>query len=179
MQALFGYLGALRRVQGLTNRFSFNDEQELPALLAQGRRFQGNILRVNHSVYPQKGFSTKLERGIFYVSSTLVVKEVIEDKIFLIHGHKVMVDRDLAQLYGVPTKVLNQAVKRNKRRFPTDFMFPLTKKEAGQLVTNCDRFRTLKHSSALPRVFTEQGVAMLSAILRSETAIKMSIKIIK
>lgn len=111
--------------------------------------------------------------------STLVIKKTIEGKIFLIRGHKVMVDRDLSQLYGVPTKVLNQAVKRNRRRFPTDFMFPLTRKETRQLVTNCDRFRTLKHSSVSPHVFTEQGVAMLSTVLNSERAIRVNIEIMR
>lgn len=111
--------------------------------------------------------------------STLIVKEVIENRIFLVRGHKVMVDRDLAELYDVTTKVLNQAVKRNKKRFPADFMFPLTPKETKQLVTNCDRFKTLKHSSVLPRVFTEQGVAMLSTVLNSERAIHVTIEIMR
>jgi len=111
--------------------------------------------------------------------STLIVKEIIEGRIFLVRGHKVMVDRDLAELYGVATKVLNQAVKRNKKRFPADFMFPLTPQETKQLVTNCDRFKTLKHSSVLPRVFTEQGVAMLSTVLNSERAIQVNIEIMR
>jgi hypothetical protein len=72
-----------------------------------------------------------------------------------------MLDADLADLYGVPTKVLNQAVKRNGCRFPPDFMFRLTKAEKNELVTNCDRFQRLKHSSVFPGAFTEQGVAML------------------
>ena len=111
--------------------------------------------------------------------SALVIKEVIEDKIFLIRGHKVMLDRDLAQLYNVSTKVLNQAVKRKMRRFPSDFMFSLTKEETRQLVTNCDRFRTMKHSSAFPHVFTEQGVTMLSTVLNSERAIQVNIEIMR
>lgn len=111
--------------------------------------------------------------------STMVVKEVIEDRIFFIRGRKVMVDRDLSRLYGVPTKVLNQAVKRNKKRFPADFMFLLTKEEAGQLVTNCDRFKKLKHSSVTPHVFTEQGVAMLSSVLNSDRAILVNIEIMR
>ena len=72
-----------------------------------------------------------------------------------------MLDADLAVLYEVPTKALNQAVKRNERRFPPDFMFRLTKKEKGEPVTNCDRFERLKHSSALPRAFTEQGISII------------------
>ena len=77
-----------------------------------------------------------------------------------------MLDRDLAELYGVATKVLNQAVKRNIRRFPMDFMFQLTKSEQLGLVTICDRFKSLKHSSSQSYAFTEQGVAMLSRITR-------------
>ncbi len=88
--------------------------------------------------------------------------EAIEGKILLIRGRKVMLDSDLAELYGVATKVLNQAVKRNERRFPPDFMFRLTK---------------LKHSSALPHVFTGQGLTMLSSVLNSERAIQVNVQI--
>ena len=102
----------------------------------------------------------------------------IENRIFTMRGVQVMVDRDLAELYQVETKVLNQAVKRNNDRFPTLFRFLLTDAEKDELVTNCDRFKNLKHSSNNPYVFTEQGVAMLSAVLRSNTAVKVSIEII-
>ena len=108
----------------------------------------------------------------------LMSQKNIESRIFTIRKNQVMVDRDLADLYGVDTKALNQAVKRNLERFPAEFRFALTEHEKNELVTNCDRLENLKHSSAKPYVFTEQGVAMLSAILRSETAIKMSIQII-
>ena len=101
----------------------------------------------------------------------------IQNRIFTIRGLQVMVDRDLAELYQVETKVLNQAVKRNIERFPERFRFQLSKAEKNELVTNCDRFESLKHSTVLPYVFTEQGVSMLSAVLRSETAIKVSIQI--
>lgn len=94
-----------------------------------------------------------------------------------IRGQQVLVDRDLAMLYQVETKVLNQAVKRNIERFPERFRFQLTKEETIELVTNCDRFKLLKHSSVCPYVFTEQGVAMLSTVLRSATAVETSIKI--
>ena len=103
----------------------------------------------------------------------------IEGAIVLIRGQRVMLDTDLAALYGVPTKALNQAVKRNEGRFPLDFMFRLTKKEKDELVTNCDRFQRLKHSSALPRAFTEQGVAMLSSVLNSGQAINVNIEIMR
>ena len=72
---------------------------------------------------------------------------------------------DKAMVYGVSSKALNQAVKRNARKFPPDFMFRLTKKEKTELFTNCDRFKTLKHSTVSPCAFTEQGVAMLSSVL--------------
>jgi hypothetical protein len=101
----------------------------------------------------------------------------IESRIFTIRGLQVMLDRDLAELYQVPVKALNQAVKRNMDRFPERFRFQLDKMEASELVTNCDRFRNLKHSSVLPYVFTESGVAMLSAILRSNIAVSVSVEI--
>ena len=101
----------------------------------------------------------------------------IESRIFTIRGLQVMLDRDLAELYQVPVKALNQAVKRNINRFPERFRFQLGKMETSELVTNCDRFKNLKHSSVLPCAFTESGVAMLSTILRSETAVSVCVKI--
>ncbi len=101
----------------------------------------------------------------------------IENRIFTIRNSQVMIDRDLAELYQVPTKVLNQAVNRNIERFPEAFKFQLNSEEKDELVTNCDRFKKLKHSSTNPYAFTEQGVAMLSAVLRSNIAIKVSIQI--
>ena len=105
--------------------------------------------------------------------------EPIRSKIYEIRGQRVMLDRDLAELYGVQTKVLNQAVKRNIKRFPPDFMFQLSMDETHQLVTNCDQLSTLKHSSSMPYVFTEEGVAMLSGILRSDMAIDANIRIMR
>lgn len=91
-----------------------------------------------------------------------------------------MLDFHLAELYEVQTKALKQAVKRNERRFPSDFRFTLTREEFEQLVTNCDQLpTTLKHSSVLPDCFTEQGVAMLSSVLRSDRAIDVNISIIR
>ena len=110
---------------------------------------------------------------------SVIDEESIKNKIFTIRGLQVMLDRDLAELYGVETKVFNQAVKRNESRFPDDFRFQLTGIEKNELVTNCDRFNTLKHSSVNPYAFTEQGVSMLSVILKSDIAIEMSIKIIR
>ena len=94
-----------------------------------------------------------------------------------IREKQIMIDRDLAELYGVETKRLNEAVKRNIERFPERFRFQLTKEEMAELVANCDRFNSLKHSTVRSYAFTEQGVAMLSTVLRSETAIRVSIRI--
>ena len=88
-----------------------------------------------------------------------------------------MLDRDLAELYGVPTKALNQAVKRNSDRFPAEFVFALTRDEMDELVTNCDRFSRMKHSSAPMRAFTEHGVIMLASVLRSNMATEVSVRI--
>jgi len=112
--------------------------------------------------------------------SNLVLNETnIKNMIFTIRDKQVMIDRDLAVLYGVSTKALNQAVKRNIDRFPDDFRFQLTDEEKNELVTKCDRFKTLKHSSSNPYAFTEQGISMLSAVLKSKIAIEVSIKIIR
>lgn len=111
--------------------------------------------------------------------SDLIPLERIESKIMLIQGQKVLLDRDLAELYGVTTKVFNQAIKRNKSRFPETFMFQLTKKEKAELVTKCDRLQKLKHSTSLPYAFTEHGALMSANILNSEKAIKTSIIIVE
>ena len=109
----------------------------------------------------------------------ITVIETIESRIFTVRGQKVMIDRDLAELYGVKTYRLNEAVKRNIKRFPNDFMFKLTDNELKELIANCDRFKTLKHSTNPPYAFTEQGVAMLSTVLNSETAINVNIQIMR
>ena len=106
--------------------------------------------------------------------------ELIESKILLIRGKKVMLDQSLAELYRVETRALNQAVKRNLPRFPEDFMFQLTKKEAEALLRS--QFVILKkgqHYKYLPYVFTENGVAMLSSVLNSERAIMVNIQIMR
>ena len=107
----------------------------------------------------------------------LAAVDNIEPLIKVIRGQQVMLDRDLATLYGVETKRLNEQVKRNMERFPERFRFQLTKEEMNELVTNCDRFNSLKHSTVRSYAFTEQGVAMLSTVLRSETSIRVSIRI--
>ena len=94
----------------------------------------------------------------------IIPVEIIEDKILLIRGQKVMIDADLAKLYGVTTKRLNEQVKRNKDRFPEDFMFQITKQEKYEVVANCDHLRNLKYSPNLPKVFTEHGALMLASV---------------
>ena len=109
----------------------------------------------------------------------MLTERKIENRIFTIRNQKVMIDKDLAELYNVPTSRLNEAVKRNIKRFPDDFMFKLTKDELNELIANCDRFQNLKHSPTTPNVFTEQGVAMLSSVLNSERAVAINIEIIR
>ena len=103
----------------------------------------------------------------------------IQNLIYEIRGQKVMIDRDLAELYGVKTYRLNEAVKRNIKRFPDDFMFKLNENELKELIANCDRFKTLKHSSNPPYAFTEHGVAMLASVLNSEKAILINVEIVR
>ena len=113
-------------------------------------------------------------------SDALVVTEnmrSIRDCIFTVRGVQVMVDWDLAALYGVETRVMNQSVKRNEDRFPERFRFRLSQSEMDELITNCDKSGRLKHYPGLPYVFTEQGIAMLASVLRSTTAVSVSVKI--
>lgn len=108
----------------------------------------------------------------------IIPMERIETKILVIRGQRVMIDADLAEIYDVTTKALNQAVKRNLERFPPQFMFSLTKEEKVELVTSCDRFNNLKHSTVLPHVFTEHGSLMLANVLKSPRAVKTSIQVV-
>jgi ORF6N domain len=103
----------------------------------------------------------------------------IENAILLIRGQKVLLDRDLAALYGVETKNLNKAVRRNLDRFPADFMFQLTKKEAESLRFQFGTLKRGQHFKYLPNAFTEQGVAMLSSVLRSRQAIQVNVAIMR
>lgn len=110
----------------------------------------------------------------------MIPDELVINKIYLIHGQKVMIDRDLAELYRVETRVLNQAIRRNIDRFPEDFMFQLTDKEFENwksqiVISNSEKMGLRKK----PFAFTEQGVAMLSSVLNSETAIRVNIQIIR
>src|SRR5262249_499805 len=105
----------------------------------------------------------------------LILVEAIEPRILLIRGQKVMLDLDLAALYGTSTKALNQAVKRNAGRFPPEFMFRLTKPEKQEVVTNCDHLQRLKFSPALPYAFTEHGAIMVASVLNTPRAIEVSV----
>lgn len=108
----------------------------------------------------------------------LTVKD-FETLVFEFRGKKVMLDMDLATLYETETKKLKQQVRRNKARFPSDFMFELTKEEKASLLENYPRLSNLKHSSVNPMVFTEQGVAMLSSVLTSQKAVDINIGIMR
>ena len=111
--------------------------------------------------------------------SSLLPLERIERTILLIRGHKIMLDTDLAKLYQVKTFRLNEAVRRNSSRFPSDFMFQLTEDEKKEVIANCDHLKNLKFSPQSPYAFTEQGIAMLSSVLRSERAIHVNIEIMR
>ena len=106
-----------------------------------------------------------------------IATDAIRSRILTIRGVQVMLDRDLAELYGVPTKRLNEQVKRNAERFPVDFMFHLSKTEMAELVANCDRFKKMKHSSVPMTAFSEHGIIMLASVLKSRVAIEASIRI--
>jgi hypothetical protein len=113
------------------------------------------------------------------VLGAAVVAPRIESRIQLVRGLRVMIDADLAELYGVPTKALNQAVKRNAARFPTDFMFQLDAPEKAEVVTNCDHLQKLKYSKALPFAFTEYGAVALANVLASSQAVEMGIYVVR
>jgi uncharacterized protein YjcR len=125
------------------------------------------------------------------MSNLSISDELIEKKIYIIRGHKVILDRDLAGLYGVSTKRLNEQVRRNIKRFPEDFMFQLTRKEAevlrsqnatlkkGELLRSQNATSKRGGTRYLPYLFTEQGVAMLSSVLKSDSAIAVNIAIMR
>ena len=111
----------------------------------------------------------------------MITDELVITRIYLVRGKKIMLDRDLSELYQVETRILNQAVRRNTDRFPKDFMFQLTEQEWQSLrsqIVILEKGRG-KYSKFLPYAFTEQGVAMLSSVLNSETAIRVNIQIIR
>ena len=109
----------------------------------------------------------------------LIKVGAIQQRILHIRGEKVIVDADLAEAYGVTTKALNQAVRRNLYRFPPDFMCSLTKAEKAEVVTNCDHLQRLKFSPVAPQVFTEHGAIMAASVLNSPRAIEVSVFVVR
>lgn len=105
--------------------------------------------------------------------------EIIINKILVLRDKKVMLDRDLAELYGVTTKRLNEQVKRNTKRFPDDFMFQITKEEKEKIVLQFEHLNSLKFSPVLPNAFTEHGAVMLASVLNSDKAIEVNIQIVR
>ncbi len=109
----------------------------------------------------------------------LILQETIQRKIFTLRGKRVMLDRDIAVLYGVETRVINQAVRRNKARFPDDFMFQLTKEDIKILRSQIVILKENQHLKYMPYAFTEHGILMLSSVLNSERAIQANIQIMR
>lgn len=109
----------------------------------------------------------------------IIPVEQVERRILLVRGQKVIVDADLAQFYGVTTKRLNEQVKRNKDRFPEDFIFQLTADEKAEVVANCDHLASLKFSPSLPNAFTEHGAIMAASVLNSERAVELSVFVVR
>jgi hypothetical protein len=109
----------------------------------------------------------------------LVKISVIQQRILLIRGEKVMIDADLAEACGVPTRRLNEQVKRNQERFPLDFMFQLNAEEKAKVIANCDHLKQLKYSKSLPFAFTEHGAIMAASILNSPRAVELAIFVVR
>ena len=107
------------------------------------------------------------------------VSTEIEGAILFIRGERVILDSDLARLYGVTTKRLNEQVKRNRERFPVDFMFKLTSGEKAEVVANCDHLSKLKFSPTLPLVFTDHGALMAANVLNSKRAVQASVQVVR
>ena len=112
-------------------------------------------------------------------SAGVIPVQNIESRILTIRGQKVILDADLALIYGVPTKRLNEQVKRNAKRFPDDFVFQLTAAEKAELVANCDHLARLKFSPVLPLAFTENGAVMSANVLNSPQAVRMSVFVVR
>ena len=112
-------------------------------------------------------------------TQALIPAEHIAGRILIIRGQRVIIDADLAELYGVPTKVLNQAVKRNAERFPDDFMFALSKTEKDEVVTNRDHLARLKFSATLPFAFTEHGAIQAANVLNSQRAVEIGVYVVR
>lgn len=113
------------------------------------------------------------------MDTVLLATSPLETRILEFRGQKVMIDSDLAELYGVTTKRLNEQVRRNIERFPKDFMFQLTAAEKAEVVANCDHLKKLKFASTLPYVFTEHGAIMAASVLNSPRAIETSVYVVR
>lgn len=109
----------------------------------------------------------------------LIPIDRIENRILLIRGERVIIDKDLASFYGVPTRRLNEQVRRNIDRFPEDFAFQLTAEEKSEVIANCDHLSNLKYSKALPYAFTEHGAIMASNVLNSARAVEMGLFVVR
>lgn len=112
-------------------------------------------------------------------TKAIVPIDSMDSRILMLRGYRVMLDADLADIYGINTKALNQAVKRNRDRFPGEFMFQLNHREKDEVVTNCDHLRRLKYSSTLPFAFSEHGAVMLASVLNSPIAVQASIAVVR
>jgi len=112
-------------------------------------------------------------------SKALVRVGAIQQRILLVRGEKVIIDADLAEFYGVPTKRLNEQIKRNRKRFPADFVFQLSRAEKDEVVANCDHLARLRFSRALPYVFTEHGAIMAASVLNSQRAVDVSVFVVR
>ncbi|HEY4562273.1 MAG TPA: ORF6N domain-containing protein [Thermoanaerobaculia bacterium] len=119
------------------------------------------------------------QKDVPETAAALVPVERVERRILFIRGEKVILDSDLAELYGVTTKRLNEQVRRNRDRFPPDFMFQLTAEEKAEVVANCDHLARLKFSSALPLAFTEHGAIMAANVLSSSKAVAASVMVVR
>jgi hypothetical protein len=112
-------------------------------------------------------------------TKALITTEHIARRILIIRAQRVIIDADLAELYGVATRALNQAVKRNQARFPDDFMFQLSKTEKDEVITNCDHLARLRFSAALPFAFTEHGAIQAANVLNSERAVEIGVYVVR
>jgi len=112
-------------------------------------------------------------------SGGIIPIERVQDRILLVRGQKVIIDADLAVLYGVNTKRLNEQVKRNRKRFPQDFVFQLSESEKDEVVANCDHLERLKYSPSTPYAFTEHGALMAATVLKTEQAVQVSVYVVR
>lgn len=135
--------------------------------------------RIGQSDIDRQYSRAELIIGRKSASDALVATTRIAQRILVIRGHKVMIDADLAALYDVPTKRLNEQVKRNAERFPADFMFRLTRRERDELVANCDHLSRLKFASAMPCAFTEHGALMAASVLNTTRAVEVSVFVVR